>query len=175
MRRIGEKVRLYCMCSQSSITLSTSRLFILCPFYDCPLHHCPLRVHPLQVIEEMETYDSHANQSFGHTWYHEESRYEKVYFPAPSYGIDSNTTFTVSDLTVSPMSKTEYFFLFFSVHCDCVFCETVLFFDVCLWMLFSYFPVVVFLTPPHSVEANLIKARDSLCIGICTFREYFIY
>ena len=48
-----------------------------------------------QIIEELESYDSHANRSFTHTWYYGEERYQKVYFPAPSYGIDSNTTFSV--------------------------------------------------------------------------------
>ena len=53
-----------------------------------------------QVIEELETYDSHANHSFGHTWYYGESWYQKIYYPAPSYGIDANTTFEVRPLRV---------------------------------------------------------------------------
>ena len=49
-----------------------------------------------QIIEELETYDSHANQSYMHTWYYGEEVYQKVYFPAPTYATDANMTFTVS-------------------------------------------------------------------------------
>ncbi|KAK2182230.1 hypothetical protein NP493_362g02042 [Ridgeia piscesae] len=68
--------------------------------YDLYSHGGDIFLTEKDVIEEMETYDSHSNQSFGHTWYFEESHYEKVYFPAPSYGIDSNTTFTYAGLLV---------------------------------------------------------------------------
>ncbi|KAI0217799.1 Alpha-2-macroglobulin-P [Lamellibrachia satsuma] len=68
--------------------------------YDLYSHGGDIFLTEKDVIEEMETYDTHANHSFGHTWYYEESRYEKVYFPAPSYGIDSNTTFTYAGLLV---------------------------------------------------------------------------
>ena len=49
-----------------------------------------------QIIEELETYDHLANQSYGHTFYLGEETYQKVYFPAPTYAVDANTTFDVS-------------------------------------------------------------------------------
>lgn len=48
-----------------------------------------------QVIEELEQYDSDANKSYSALFYYGEELYTKVYFPAPSYGVDANTTLTV--------------------------------------------------------------------------------
>ena len=50
----------------------------------------------LQITTELETYDSHANGSFSHTWYHGDGLPQKVYFPSPTFGLDANRTFAVS-------------------------------------------------------------------------------
>lgn len=52
------------------------------------------------VIEELEQYDSDANKSYSALFYYGEELYTKVYFPAPSYGVDANTTLTYSGLIV---------------------------------------------------------------------------
>ena len=51
--------------------------------------HCP------QVEEELSGYDDHTNNSFSHTWLYDEARREKIHYPASSYAVDANTTFTV--------------------------------------------------------------------------------
>lgn len=52
-----------------------------------------------QVIDELEQYDAEANKSFSALFYYGEELYQKVYFPAPSYGVDANTTLTVKYFT----------------------------------------------------------------------------
>ncbi|ELT87097.1 hypothetical protein CAPTEDRAFT_227765 [Capitella teleta] len=46
-----------------------------------------------QVYEELETYDSHCNQSYQLSYMDEHYHRRKMYFPSPSYGSDANTTF----------------------------------------------------------------------------------
>lgn len=49
------------------------------------------------VIRELEAFDKLANRSFQYTWRLPEEQDEMVHFPAPSYGVDANTTFEVGE------------------------------------------------------------------------------
>ena len=50
----------------------------------------------LQLIEELHTFDVYGNTSFHHSWRLPEEQEEHIFFPAPDYGYDGNTTFAVS-------------------------------------------------------------------------------
>lgn len=58
-----------------------------------------------EIVGELETYDSHANLSDSHIWYYGEATYEKVYFPAATYGIDANTTFEFAGIVIFTDAK----------------------------------------------------------------------
>ncbi len=49
----------------------------------------------LQIEKELTTYSDHSNISFKHTWYKDEGKLDTVYFHAPSFAVDANTTFSV--------------------------------------------------------------------------------
>ena len=49
-------------------------------------------------MKELMTYDDHVNGSFHHVWALPDEREELVFYPASSYAIDANTTFTVCSL-----------------------------------------------------------------------------
>lgn len=68
--------------------------------YDYIVYDTSTFFDEFDIIEELETYDSHTNLSFNHKWYYGEMEFEKVYFPAQSYGVDSNTTFAYAGLIV---------------------------------------------------------------------------
>lgn len=50
----------------------------------------------LQLIDELMTYDATYNSSYRHLWRVSETEYEYKFFHGPDYGIDANTSFTVS-------------------------------------------------------------------------------
>ncbi|KAI0235995.1 hypothetical protein LSAT2_013433 [Lamellibrachia satsuma] len=52
------------------------------------------------VEEDLSSYDDHTNNSFSHTWLYDEARKETVHYPASSYAVDANTTFTFAGLIV---------------------------------------------------------------------------
>ncbi|ELT90450.1 hypothetical protein CAPTEDRAFT_197471 [Capitella teleta] len=52
------------------------------------------------VEQDLMGYDNHANLSFSHTWWEELARPHATYFPAPSFAIDANKTFTFTGLVI---------------------------------------------------------------------------
>ncbi|ELU16655.1 hypothetical protein CAPTEDRAFT_200949, partial [Capitella teleta] len=55
------------------------------------------------VIRELETFDTLANSSFQYQWRLPEQQDELIHYPAPTYGVDANTTFVVGfSLSYSP-------------------------------------------------------------------------
>ena len=52
----------------------------------------------INLIDELSTYELHAQQPFSHTWFHDEEYTQRVYFPSPSFGPDANKTMNFSGL-----------------------------------------------------------------------------
>ncbi|XP_074646935.1 CD109 antigen-like [Tubulanus polymorphus] len=50
------------------------------------------------IIDELSSFDSHANKSFAYTWRYSDELKHTVYFPSPTYGVDANTTFEYAGL-----------------------------------------------------------------------------
>lgn len=52
------------------------------------------------LVRELESYEYHVNNSFRHVFLKENNEEVMIHFPAPSYAIDSNTTFAYTGLLV---------------------------------------------------------------------------
>lgn len=57
-------------------------------------------VQETDIINELRSFDSHANSSFRFQWTYGETFRELVHFPAPTYAIDANKTFEFAGLIV---------------------------------------------------------------------------
>jgi len=53
-----------------------------------------------KIIEELRTFDNHVNHSYHHTWNWKNQEDELVHFPAPTYAIDANLTFSYAGLII---------------------------------------------------------------------------
>ncbi|PAA62636.1 hypothetical protein BOX15_Mlig006403g1 [Macrostomum lignano] len=66
--------------------------------YDLFVHGSTQVLRDFHLIDELKSYESHAQQPFEHIWMHSEDNEQRVYVPSPSFGPDTNKTMNYSGL-----------------------------------------------------------------------------